>query len=205
MTDELKECPSVGDGLAHFVEYHNDGDFGWVECSCGWASKTVMVIGTHEARYCAAAKAWNTRPREDAQQARIAELEERTKDLSVLLDDPQSENALGAILLYIKRHFSPQKQESLARCLVADKYLETEARLAEYEAFHPRAMKLLHKRKNFLVVAEDEPYFFKVCNLIREHEKEINRWTDEDENWYQIERQKYLHRPLPQTQKGGEE
>jgi hypothetical protein len=192
MSDELKCCPVCGEKSEVYRELTSRPLVGCSNPKC-WLYGVGFYL-----------EAWQTRPREDAQQARIAELEGRTKDLSVLLDDPQSENALGAILLYIKRHFSPQKQESLARCLVADKYLETEARLAEYEAFHPRAMKLLHKRKNFLVVAEDEPFFFKVCNLIREHEKEIKCWADEDENWYQIERQKYLHRPLPQTQKGGE-
>jgi hypothetical protein len=50
--------------------------------------------------------------------------------------------------------------------------------------FHPRAMKLIAKKKKFLVVACDEPYYLMVYQLIKEHELKINRWTDEDEQLY---------------------
>lgn len=49
------------------------------------------------------------------------------------------------------------------------------------ESFHPRAMKLMRNGKGFVVVAEDEPYFIQVYGMIRCHELEIGRWTDEDE------------------------
>lgn len=53
-----------------------------------------------------------------------------------------------------------------------------------WEAFHPRAIKLLRKRKNFIVIAEDEPYFLQAYNLIRAHEASKNTWTQEDEDIY---------------------
>lgn len=59
----------------------------------------------------------------------------------------------------------------------------------EYEvldiiARFPRAWKLMKKRKNFLVVACDEPYFRQVYDLIRDEEMLQGRWTLEDENHY---------------------
>jgi len=54
-----------------------------------------------------------------------------------------------------------------------------------WEEFHPRAVKLLRKRKNFVVVAEDEPYLVQIYDIIREHEKESGRWTADDETYYQ--------------------
>ena len=58
-----------------------------------------------------------------------------------------------------------------------------EARLVlrGYEAFHPRAIKLIKRRKNFLVVSEDEPYFLAVYTKIRDHETNNGTWTEEDE------------------------
>ena len=55
---------------------------------------------------------------------------------------------------------------------------------AEFEGFHPRAMKLLHKKKNFLVTAEDEPYFMEVYSIIRYHELQKKTWSDDDERRY---------------------
>jgi len=57
--------------------------------------------------------------------------------------------------------------------------------LVRYEAFHPRAMKLIKKEKPFIVVAEDEPYFLEVYKMIRTHEKLTNRWTEKDEVAFQ--------------------
>jgi len=48
-----------------------------------------------------------------------------------------------------------------------------------------RAGKLLKKGKPFVVVAYDEPYFIEVYRLIRAREREIGRWTSEDEERYQ--------------------
>ena len=61
-------------------------------------------------------------------------------------------------------------------------------RIAELEAdqsFHPRAMKLIRKKKNFLVVAEDEPYFMDVYAEICDAERSKGRWTEIDEQNYQ--------------------
>ena len=51
-----------------------------------------------------------------------------------------------------------------------------------------RAGKLLQKGKYFLCVANDEPYFSHVYDLIRTHEMRVTkRWSDEDEAIYQRE------------------
>lgn len=62
-----------------------------------------------------------------------------------------------------------------------------QARIAELEsamAFHRRAAKLMQKRKPFIVIAEDEPYYWQVYGMIRAREMEIDRWTAEDEDLY---------------------
>ena len=46
-----------------------------------------------------------------------------------------------------------------------------------------RATKLMGKRKSFLVVACDEPYFRQVYDLIRDHEMQKGTWTHEDQ-WH---------------------
>ncbi len=56
--------------------------------------------------------------------------------------------------------------------------------IAEFEKFHPRAVKLLRKQKNFIVIAEDEPYFTKVYRLIRKSEMAKGTWSEEDECIY---------------------
>lgn len=61
--------------------------------------------------------------------------------------------------------------------------------IADFEAFHPRAVKLMRKRKNFVVVAEDEPYFMQVYRLIRKNERAKGAWSDEDERIYQSSQQ----------------
>ena len=60
---------------------------------------------------------------------------------------------------------------------------KAEKRLRE---LYPRAFKLMDKGKYFVVVAFDEPYFLKVYSMIREQEKLIGRWTEEDEMVYQF-------------------
>lgn len=47
--------------------------------------------------------------------------------------------------------------------------------------FHPRAAKLMRKRKAFIVIAHDEPYFQQAYSMIRDNEKAKGTWTDEDE------------------------
>ena len=61
--------------------------------------------------------------------------------------------------------------------------------IADFEAFHPRAVKLMRKRKNFVVVADDEPYFMQVYRLIRKNEKANGTWSDDDERIYQSAQQ----------------
>jgi hypothetical protein len=58
-------------------------------------------------------------------------------------------------------------------------------RIQGFDAFHPRAVILMENRKNFLVVAEDEPYFLQVYSLIRSHELVKGTWTEDDEMRYQ--------------------
>lgn len=56
--------------------------------------------------------------------------------------------------------------------------------ITEFERFHPRAVKLLRKRKQFVVVACDEPYFMKVYSLIRVYEMHKGSWSEVDERVY---------------------
>ncbi len=58
--------------------------------------------------------------------------------------------------------------------------------LTEFEKFHPRAAKLMRKKKNFLVIAEDEPYFMFAYNIIKGHEMAKDTWTEEDERNFQL-------------------
>lgn len=84
---------------------------------------------------------------------------------------------------------------------------DLQARITELEetlAFHPRAAKLMRKRKNFVVVAEDEIYYADVYLNIRIHERQNGTWTDEDEEKFLAAwNAYYAHRP-PSTPKGGE-
>ena len=57
--------------------------------------------------------------------------------------------------------------------------------IQEFEVFHPRAVKLLRKKKNFLVVAEDESYFMVVYSIIKTYEQSAGTWTGDDEERYQ--------------------
>ena len=57
--------------------------------------------------------------------------------------------------------------------------------LVAMEKFHPRAVKLLRKRKAFVVVAEDEVYFPAVYAMIREDEISKERWTMDDQWEYE--------------------
>ncbi len=61
---------------------------------------------------------------------------------------------------------------------------DAENKLFEFvkaEMLYPRAMKLMRKRKGFIVIADDEPYFHRAYDLIRTNEKKKGTWTDEDE------------------------
>ncbi len=56
--------------------------------------------------------------------------------------------------------------------------------LDEAKMLYPRAMKLIGKKKDFLVVACDEPYFRDVYQTIRFNEIRNGRWNSEDEGKY---------------------
>jgi predicted amidophosphoribosyltransferase len=64
-----------------------------------------------------------------------------------------------------------------------EKAEKAETRLRE---LYPRVFKLMDKGKYFVVVAFDEPYFLKVYSMIRDQEKKIGRWNEEDEKVYQF-------------------
>jgi hypothetical protein len=59
-----------------------------------------------------------------------------------------------------------------------------EEKMKEMEEFHPRAMKLIKKKKNFIVIAKDEPYYFRVYSMIRNAENSKGTWSQEDEIHY---------------------
>ena len=61
--------------------------------------------------------------------------------------------------------------------------------IADFEAFHPRAVKLLRKQKNFIAIAEDKPYFMEAYRMIRSHEIMKRTWTEEDERIFQSAQQ----------------
>ena len=55
----------------------------------------------------------------------------------------------------------------------------------ELRELYPRAFKLMDKKKYFILVACDEPYFMEVYSLIRDNEIKKERWDAEDEKVYQ--------------------
>jgi hypothetical protein len=67
---------------------------------------------------------------------------------------------------------------------VEDPATQVLRQLEEFGKFHPRALKLLTKMKEFLVVAHDEPYYWDVYGMIRKSEMGRNTWTEEDESRY---------------------
>lgn len=68
---------------------------------------------------------------------------------------------------------------------VIDKLTIKAEELQDATNFHPRAMKLISKRKNFVVVAEDEPYFWEVYAKIRAYETRKETWSADDERNFQ--------------------
>lgn len=67
---------------------------------------------------------------------------------------------------------------------VDDPVTQVLRQLDAFNKFHPRALKLLTKMKEFLVVAHDEPYYWDVYYMIRRSEMGRNTWTEEDEARY---------------------
>lgn len=66
-------------------------------------------------------------------------------------------------------------------------------------AKHPRAAKLMRQEKNFIVIAEHEPYFIFVYSLIRENERHNGTWTGVDEELYRNAEMRYYDRLRKQT------
>ena len=64
------------------------------------------------------------------------------------------------------------------------KRLSESETIQSFASFHPRAVKLLRKKKEFLVVAFDEPYFMQVYNMIRSQERINGTWSELDELVY---------------------
>lgn len=56
--------------------------------------------------------------------------------------------------------------------------------IEKFESFHPRAVKLLRKKKNFVVIATDEPYYMQTYSWIRREEQRKGTWSDQDELCY---------------------
>jgi hypothetical protein len=54
-------------------------------------------------------------------------------------------------------------------------------RIEKAAKLHPRALKLLLEGKNFIVIAEHEPYFLRAYEMIREQELKQGTWAAEDE------------------------
>ena len=78
MSDELKKCPFCGSEL---VIYHSAGDVTVVRCGdCGARVDAPMGL------YRNAHAAWNTRPLEDALQARIDDLEGEIEPKRITLE-----------------------------------------------------------------------------------------------------------------------
>jgi len=75
------------------------------------------------------------------------------------------------------------KQDQLLKAL--QKAISLQEELDNLEKFHPRAMKLMRKQKNFIVIAYDEPYFEMAYHEIKFAELLKGTWTDEDERIYQ--------------------
>lgn len=65
-----------------------------------------------------------------------------------------------------------------------DRIAALEKDLQEMQEFHPRAVKLMKKKKYFVVVADDEDYFEMVYNEIRSSETLKGTWMPEDERIY---------------------
>jgi hypothetical protein len=100
------------------------------------------------------------------------------------------ENLEAKVKPIVTERDSLRKENSALRAKVEkliverNKYQDELGSLWALTEFHPRALKLMRKRKNFLVVAEDESYFLYVYNIIRDSEKQKNTWTKEDEAKY---------------------
>lgn len=120
------------------------------------------------------------RSRAEAAEARLAERDAQVAALTATLDGDPHQTA------------TPEQRRAWRASAIryADKLeaqvaaLQTALQEAnEDAAFHPRAAKLMRKRKNFIVIACDESYFMDVYDLIRDSEMQKGTWTIEDQ-WH---------------------
>lgn len=69
---------------------------------------------------------------------------------------------------------------------MTEENLTLKKRIDQMNDFHPHAFKLMFAEKNFVVVAENEPYFPQVYSIIRDQEiAQGHPWNEEDERKYQ--------------------
>jgi len=118
--------------------------------------------------------------RRGAAQRRIADLEAECDLFSRCLR--------RATVLWLEKHPGstvwPDGAENIAWLM--DQFEHQRQRIAELEAvLDCRAGRLLSSGRFFVVVAEEEPYFADVYDLIRLHECDKGDWTEEDEATYQ--------------------
>lgn len=92
----------------------------------------------------------------------------------------QSEEGSEPIPIYLRAAITPAE---LAKLRV--ELEELRRGIYQYEILdrvYPRAFKLMRKRNFFLIVAIDEPYYEGVYWMVRAGEKEIGRWSDDDQH-----------------------
>lgn len=91
----------------------------------------------------------------------------------------------GKIMSDVYRELYLDKQNQLLDLLKKACALQEE--LDGLKEFHPRAFKLMQKQKIFIVIADDEPYYFEAYSLIREHEIQKGTWSEEDERIFRVQ------------------
>jgi len=106
---ELKPCPFCGGEAS--IEY--DGLYRWVEClnsKCEASARVFMFINDVGNADYIVAQNWNTRPIEDALNARIAELEGKIDQLTAHYNDAVS---AGKVSVDVKRELTDAEIEEL--------------------------------------------------------------------------------------------
>lgn len=115
------------------------------------------------------------RIKKDRQQ--IADNRQRTADLDTL------EAMLTDFWWMISS--SPRPDSKGIIIVIRDKFRDNHRRIAELEPLLDcRVGKLLLSNRFFVVVADEEPYFNQVYDMIRKHEIAKGEWTKEDQQLY---------------------
>jgi hypothetical protein len=190
MSEELKPCSGCG-GKPVYCDVTGRQTFGTPANFCGCLNDDCPLFDI-----VFAVNAWNTRPVEDALRAEVTRLKGEYERAAQLVAEMHA--AVGEVRgptrgvvedvrdLRLKLQGYKNFNDYLNRqnIEVAKEIGQLRAELQQARDFHPRAMKLIGKRKNFIVIAEDEPYFVDAYMEIRKHEKAKGRWTTEDERRY---------------------